>query len=322
MARGYPVDAEDMMAYLEIRIAQDVCRVSLDRDRLRIGRLAGNDIVLHDAQISRQHAELRQIGNQWRILDLGSTNGLHVRGKRVPEHALANGDLLLLAPDVSLRFYEGAAPPDAISTAAAPSKPPASTASTAPANPPAAARPAIAPQSAESPMLDMFRPRSPFADDEQPYYPPGMGMPAPPTHYHSQYAPGAAANGQQPSGPPPAAPRAPSQHDTLPAGGYPAPVGPMTSGNDGHDPFRRSGVSAPLDANRATAGPTSALLHVCQTCGQLTAPDSVYCQSCHHSIARECVNCRLSLLPIQDRCPRCQAPNPMSVRRAHRAAGA
>ena len=171
-------------------------------------------------------------------------------------------------------------------------------------------------------MLDMFRPRSPFADDEQPYYPPGMGMPAPPTHYHSQYAPGPATNDQQSSYQPPAAPRAPAQHDTLPAGGYPAPVGPMTSGNDGHDPFRRSGPSVPIDANRATAGPTSALLHVCQTCGQLTAPDSVYCQSCHHSIARECVNCRMSLLPVQDRCPRCQAPNPMSVRRAHRAAGA
>ena len=312
------------MAYLEIRIAQDVRRVSLDRDRLRIGRLAGNDIVLRDAQISRQHAELRLMGGQWHILDLGSTNGLHFKGRRVPEHALANGDLLLLAPDVSLRFLEGAAPPDAISTAtpftaATPANPPSA--------PPARPSPAAAATPAESPLLDMFRPRSPFADDEQPYYPPGMGMPAPPTHYHSQYAPGAAAspgaNGsQQATWQPPATPRSSVQHDTLPAGGYPAPSGPMTSGNDGHDPFRRSGVSAPTDANRATSGPSSALLHVCQTCGQLTAPDSVYCQSCHHSIARECGNCRLSLLPIQDRCPRCQAPNPMSVRRVHRATGA
>jgi hypothetical protein len=326
------VDAEDLMAYLEIRIAQDVCRVSLDRDRLRIGRLAGNDIVLHDAQISRQHAELRLMGSQWRILDLGSTNGLHIKGKRIPEHPLANGDLLLLAPDVSLRFYEGAAPPDAISTSTShaavapagpsPAAPPVAQQVGPPASPRPAPSPSVAPSSAEPPMLDMFRPRSPFADDEQPYYPAGMGAPAPPTHYHSQYAPGAATNGQQPSYQPPTAPRSPSQYDTLPAGGYPAPVGPMTSGNDGHDPFRRSGVSGPMDANRATAGPTSTLLHVCQTCGQLTAPDSVYCQNCHHSIARECVNCRLSLLPIQDRCPRCQAPNPMSVRRAHRAAGA
>ena len=313
------------MAYLEIRIAQDGCRVSLDRDRLRIGRLAGNDIILRDPQISRQHAELRRMAGQWHILDLGSTNGLHIKGRRVREHALASGDLLLLAPDVSLRFQDGPAPPDALSTAgivAFPASPPAAAQSAKPPPArPAAAAPAGAP--AASPMFDMLRPRSPFADDEQPYFPPGMGMPAPPTHYHSQYAPRPAADSvasgaQQP----PAAPRSPSQYDTLPAGGYPAPAGPMTSGNDGHDPFRRSGVSGPTDTNRATAGPSSALLHVCQTCGQLTAPDSVYCQSCHHSIARECVNCRLSLLPVQDRCPRCQTPNPMSVRRAHRAAGA
>lgn len=65
---------------------------------------------------------------------------------------------------------------------------------------------------------------------------------------------------------------------------------------------------------RATSGPASKLLHVCQTCGQLTAPDAVYCQNCHHTIAQECFNCRLSLLPIQDRCPRCHTPNTASVR--------
>ncbi|MGH2502388.1 MAG: hypothetical protein ACRDID_07715, partial [Ktedonobacterales bacterium] len=59
----------------------------------------------------------------------------------------------------------------------------------------------------------------------------------------------------------------------------------------------------------------SPLLHVCQTCGQRTMPDGVYCQNCHHSIATECARCRLSLLPIQDLCPRCQTPNPASVRR-------
>lgn len=315
------------MAYLEIRIAQDVRRFSLDRDRLRIGRLAGNDIVLHDDQVSRQHAELRMAAGQWRILDLGSTNGLHFKGRRVSEHALGHGDLLLLAPDVSVRFLDGAAPPDAISTAAPPTPVRAPARQQPPRAPQPVPQPAVAAQPAAPHVFDPLRPRSPFADDEQPYVPPGMGMPAPPTHYHSQYVPGSATNGatnggQQPAWQPPEPPPSRAQRDTLPAGGYPAPSGPMTSGNDGHDPFRRSGANVPMDGNRATAGPSSALLHVCQTCGQLTAPDSVYCQSCHHSIARECVNCRLTLLPVQDRCPRCQTPNPMSVRRAHRAPGA
>jgi pSer/pThr/pTyr-binding forkhead associated (FHA) protein len=66
-------------------------------------------------------------------------------------------------------------------------------------------------------------------------------------------------------------------------------------------------------------GAHAAHLHLCQTCGQQTAPDSVHCQTCGTSIARECRACRLSLLPIQDLCPRCQTPNPNSVLRARRA---
>lgn len=321
------------MAYLEIRIAQEVCRVSLDRDRLRVGRLAENDIVLRDAQISRQHAELRFTSGDWRILDLGSTNGLHFKGKRVREHHLTEGDMLLLAPNITMSFHSGPAPTDAISTNAPPSPPPARP--IRPPQQPAAAPPFAAPARPAAPtapvgssIADVLRPRSPFADDEQPYVPPGMGMPAPPTHYSRQYAPSAspippasAPDAGQQSGGEWLTP-ASSQFDTLPAGGYPAPAGPLTSGGDGQDPFRRSSVNGGSEAHRATAAPTSTLLHVCQTCGQLTAPDSVYCQSCHHSIAHECAHCRLSLLPIQERCPRCQSPNPGSVRRAHRAPGA
>lgn len=306
------------MSYLEIRIAQEVRRISLDRRYLRIGRLAENDVVLRDAQISRQHAELRLASGQWRILDLGSTNGLHVKGKRVREHHLENGDVVLLAPNIMVCFRDGVAPPDAILASAA-------NGADAPYSPQPSVGPPPVTASAppiESPMFDALRPRSPFADDEQPYFPGGIGMPAPPTQYNRQYTPGAATpnDGQWYVGESSDANSA--QFDTIPAGGYPAPAGPMTSGSDGQDPFRRSGGNLNAEANRATAGPTSTLLHVCQTCGQLTAPDSVYCQSCHQSVAHECANCRLSLLPIQDRCPRCHTPNPGSVRRAHRASSA
>ena len=131
-----------------------------------------------------------------------------------------------------------------------------------------------------------------------------------------------------PSAPPSAAPPAASgpapdangeRSTTVPASGYPAPHGPMNAGSELHDPYRRSHPAG--DQYRATAGPAPTLLHVCQTCGQLTAPNEVFCQVCHHPIAYECPNCRLSLLPIQERCPRCQTPNPASVRRSHRASG-
>jgi uncharacterized OB-fold protein len=97
--------------------------------------------------------------------------------------------------------------------------------------------------------------------------------------------------------------------------GYPAPSGPLQGGADSHDLYHRDAGNSPR--KRVTTGPAPNLLHVCQTCGQLTAPDAVYCQNCRQSIAHECANCRLSLLPIQDRCPRCHTPNQTSVRRAH-----
>ena len=90
-------------------------------------------------------------------------------------------------------------------------------------------------------------------------------------------------------------------------GGYPVPNGPLVGGGEGSDPYRRS---APAGARPAVPTiPISKLLHVCQTCGQLTAPDAIYCQSCHQPLARECPACRLNLLPIQERCPRCHTPN-------------
>jgi hypothetical protein len=48
-----------------------------------IGRSRSCDIVLDDANVSRQHAEVRPRGGSWTIADLGSTNGVTVNGVRV-----------------------------------------------------------------------------------------------------------------------------------------------------------------------------------------------------------------------------------------------
>jgi pSer/pThr/pTyr-binding forkhead associated (FHA) protein len=98
--------------------------------------------------------------------------------------------------------------------------------------------------------------------------------------------------------------------------GSPAPPDSARPSSTPPIPFSRTASASGSDT--PIAGQAHRLLHVCQTCGQLTAPDAVFCTSCHHSIAYECATCHLSLLPIQERCPRCQSPNPGSVRRAHR----
>src|SRR5262245_3751599 len=94
------------MAYVEIATRNGVQRIGLglERARLSIGRLASNDIMLPFSEISRQHAELRRAGGQWWITDLHSTNGLHLNARRIQDHALQDGDKIVLAPDISLRY--------------------------------------------------------------------------------------------------------------------------------------------------------------------------------------------------------------------------
>ena len=49
-----------------------------------------------DVNVSRRHAELRQEGAAYWIVDLGSTNGLEVNGKRVERARLRDGDRITL----------------------------------------------------------------------------------------------------------------------------------------------------------------------------------------------------------------------------------
>jgi DNA-binding SARP family transcriptional activator len=59
----------------------------------RIGRLADNDVVLDDADISRHHAVVIDTGTSFVVTDLRSANGVHVQGRRIRGSvALADGD--------------------------------------------------------------------------------------------------------------------------------------------------------------------------------------------------------------------------------------
>jgi pSer/pThr/pTyr-binding forkhead associated (FHA) protein len=60
-----------------------------------IGRGVHNDVVLADDSISDSHAKLQRRDDGWYVVDMGSTNGTYVGGRRILGEALLNG-----APDV------------------------------------------------------------------------------------------------------------------------------------------------------------------------------------------------------------------------------
>ncbi len=71
-------------------------RRELDQRRLLIGRSKECDIQLDDANVSRRHAELRQEGASYWIIDLDSTNGIEVNGRRLKRAKLEDGDRMTL----------------------------------------------------------------------------------------------------------------------------------------------------------------------------------------------------------------------------------
>jgi len=53
--------------------------------------------VFRDPNISRRHAELRRgPTGDWQVVDLGSTNGVKVNGRRVESSRLSPGDEVTL----------------------------------------------------------------------------------------------------------------------------------------------------------------------------------------------------------------------------------
>jgi hypothetical protein len=100
--RKPPVETEAVSAE-ELGLGREIVSLTfngtkheLDGGHAVIGRSKECDIQLPDPNVSRKHAEVRQEGAAYWVIDLGSTNGMEVNGRRQKRAKLRQGDRITL----------------------------------------------------------------------------------------------------------------------------------------------------------------------------------------------------------------------------------
>ena len=68
----------------------------LSGERVMVGRSRECDVVISDQNVSRRHIELRRGERGWSAVDLGSTNGMKVNGRRLSHAELEPGDRITI----------------------------------------------------------------------------------------------------------------------------------------------------------------------------------------------------------------------------------
>jgi pSer/pThr/pTyr-binding forkhead associated (FHA) protein len=162
------------MAKLILSLEGSVIReITLDKERVTIGRRPQNDIQIENLAVSGEHACIVTILNDSFLEDLGSTNGTLVNGNPIKKHILQNNDVVEIGKYRMKYVVEAAAAGQSAQDdfertmvmKSIPGKPAAPRPAAPPTSPPAAAsRPAAGPPtSAPAP-----RPASPAAALQKP----------------------------------------------------------------------------------------------------------------------------------------------------------
>ena len=75
-----------------VTLSLDGRTLPLSRPRTVIGRSRECEIRVDDANVSRQHCEVVEEAGGWSVVDLGSTNGTELNGRRIDRAGLSDGD--------------------------------------------------------------------------------------------------------------------------------------------------------------------------------------------------------------------------------------
>ena len=79
-------------------------RLEFDKPEITIGRVQGNDIVIGKGNVSKRHARLVVRQGKYIIVDLKSTNGTYVNGRRITSPLVIEESDLVFVGDYKLTF--------------------------------------------------------------------------------------------------------------------------------------------------------------------------------------------------------------------------
>ena len=103
-----PLGRVPAMRFLEVGTGNAQRILALRQQRVTIGRADDNDLILaQDPTVSRQHAVLERIDDDWRIRDLSSSNGTFVNGMRITTPTLINPGDRVSVGSSSLNLVDG-----------------------------------------------------------------------------------------------------------------------------------------------------------------------------------------------------------------------
>ncbi len=81
--------------------------IHANQGAISIGREAGNAVQVDDNEVSRRHAEIRQVGQAYVLGDLKSSNGTFLNDARIERSELASGDRIRLGRTVLIYAKDG-----------------------------------------------------------------------------------------------------------------------------------------------------------------------------------------------------------------------
>src|SRR6201982_2815806 len=99
-------------------------RLDFDKSEVTIGRVQGNDIILPKGNVSKRHSRIVLKDGKFIIVDLKSTNGTYVNGRKITSPLVVKGSAKIYIGDFILSIEElagaGASPDDSASMGARP----------------------------------------------------------------------------------------------------------------------------------------------------------------------------------------------------------